>query len=73
MTKSECKGEAILRITRIMHQEFPQSSHTQGSFSAKTWPFELSKNFLNIELHQLQYIEKWQEFMQLLAGIQKFT
>ena len=48
-------------------------SHSESSFSAKTWQFELSSNFLNRELHRLQHIEKWQEFMQLLAGIQKFT
>jgi hypothetical protein len=56
-----------------MHQKIHHSSHIQSSFSAKTKPFDLSKDFLNREWHQVQYIEKWGEFMQLLAGIQKFT
>jgi hypothetical protein len=66
-----------------MHQKSPQKSHTESSFSAKSQPFELNLDFLNREGYQLQnlnregyqlqHIEKWQEFIQPLAGIQKFS
>ena len=46
-------------------------SHVESLFSAKTSPFRLSLDFLNREWYGLQHIEKWQEFMQPLAGIQK--
>ena len=48
-------------------------SHVESSFSAKTSPFQLSLHFLKREWYGLQHIEKLQEFMQPLAGIQTFS
>ena len=52
---------------------FPQGSHAERSFSAKSSPFQLSLDFLNREWYRLQHVEKWQEIMELLVGIQTFT
>ncbi len=50
-----------------------QGSHSESSFSAKTLPFQLSLDFFNREWYRLQHIEKLQESIKPLAGIQKLN
>jgi hypothetical protein len=57
-------------IVQIWIRGYPRRrrSHSESSFSAKISPFQQSSEFLN----KGWYFEKQLEFMQLLAGIQKF-
>ena len=61
-----CMGTGRTRISS-------HGSHTESSSSTKTSPFQLSLAFLNREGYRPQRIEIQKEFIQLFAGIQKFT